>query len=765
MYSTLTFTVPSRSPMNQQDSQKQLRAALPLLSTNSQTWTLPRSESQPSLSTTTTAATTSFITSQKKQLGLHSWEGNNTVPYHNQQSAFFSPCPDAEQTPIPTPTEEAGTTSWMQDLDSDYELNYCINNNNNAMIDTDPATMTNQSTSQRRQQPLRQDSKSSNNHNNESRNNHHANIRLLSPRDPTSTSHTGSRGRRFFLPMSRSTSFLETRKFSLSNLFSSSSNNNQDTILLRDDKDDATTTATANDTNNNTKPTHSMFSLPSPPPDEGISCPSPLTKCQLFAVTAIAATHQPTSLPIPPTSLPLVRTQSIHLNRLQQPSHQQQTLTHPPPPPPLPPRHQHNDPHLLQITRSEPTAFSSLDSPMNTGTATANVTATTTATIRTSVDLSTLITVPTKVHIDHMGKDERSKILAALQLAIERAQAYRDELLQKDHALVTSGHATTTTTTHVAYQQKKESYQDYQNGYIDKDTNHMHQLHQQQQQQQQQQGNTNNQRHHYNDLHNNLHPHFQNHHYHPPLSPGPGMMATTGSSSPSAPSYSPHHHLPQAHSYHHGQGYQQKYQHPQHFQHFPYLSKCSCGCDPSSIHSTPPTLATTTAQHHPNHYHGSHSSSVPIPCSTIEMLLRASAQSTEARAVEEQRNMIRTKWAAILYTVISTLGILFACALDEKTSDRITFVVMYLLGLIVPIYALVDFGITRFQRSRKTTTNTSTTTTAVVTANATSNVTVTTNGIISGGDSAAASNAPHTDAKNLHGDEEAFHTGAFIHHI
>lgn len=79
---------------------------------------------------------------------------------------------------------------------------------------------------------------------------------------------------------------------------------------------------------------------------------------------------------------------------------------------------------------------------------------------------------------------------------------------------------------------------------------------------------------------------------------------------------------------------------------------------------------------------------------------------------------------------------------------------MYLLGLIVPIYALVDFGITRFQRSRKTTTNTSTTTTAVVTANATSNVTVTTNGIISGGDSAAASNAPHTDAKNLHGDEE-----------
>ncbi|KAG0052941.1 hypothetical protein BGZ89_003051, partial [Linnemannia elongata] len=132
------------------------------------------------------------------------------------------------------------------------------------------------------------------------------------------------------------------------------------------------------------------------------------------------------------------------------------------------------------------------------------------------------------------------------------------------------------------------------------------------------------------------------------------------------------------------------------------------------------------------------------------MLLRASAQSTEARAVEEQRNMIRTKWAAILYTVISTLGILFACALDEKTSDRITFVVMYLLGLIVPIYALVDFGITRFQRSRKSTTTSSTTTTAVVTANAT----VTTNGIISGGASAGASNAPPTDAKNLHGDEE-----------
>ncbi|KAF9549254.1 hypothetical protein EC957_004554 [Mortierella hygrophila] len=134
------------------------------------------------------------------------------------------------------------------------------------------------------------------------------------------------------------------------------------------------------------------------------------------------------------------------------------------------------------------------------------------------------------------------------------------------------------------------------------------------------------------------------------------------------------------------------------------------------------------------------------------MLLRASARSTEARVVEEQRNMIRTKWAAILYTVISTLGILFACALDEKTSDRITFVVMYLLGLIVPIYALVDFGITRSQRLRETTTTTTTTTTAAAAVAA--SATATTNGITSGGAIAGASNAPPTDAKNLHGDEE-----------
>ncbi|KAG0282990.1 hypothetical protein BGZ97_008745, partial [Linnemannia gamsii] len=160
----------------------------------------------------------------------------------------------------------------------------------------------------------------------------------------------------------------------------------------------------------------------------------------------------------------------------------------------------------------------------------------TAATIRTSVDLSTLITVPTKLHIDrhNLGRDERSKILASLQLAIERAQTYRDDLLQQEPALLSTitGHTTTTTATQFAYQQKQQGFQDYQNSYIDNDINQ--QQHQYQQEQQQQQ--------------------------------------------------------------------------------------------------------------------------------TIEMLLRASAQSTEARAVEEQRNMVRTKWAAILYTAISTLGILFACA-------------------------------------------------------------------------------------------------------
>ncbi|KAG0209572.1 hypothetical protein BGX33_005467 [Mortierella sp. NVP41] len=165
---------------------------------------------------------------------------------------------------------------------------------------------------------------------------------------------------------------------------------------------------------------------------------------------------------------------------------------------------------------------------------------------------------------------------------------------------------------------------------------------------------------------------------------------------------------------------------------------------------------------------------MPVPCPAIEMLLRASAQSTEARAIEEQRNMIRTKWAAILYTVISTLGILFACALDDKTSDRITFVVMYLLGLIVPIYALVDFGITRSQRLRDATatailvTNNTGTATSAATATATATTTATTTATATAATAAAsAANATSTDAKakNRLVDEQAFHTGAFIHHI
>ena len=70
----------------------------------------------------------------------------------------------------------------------------------------------------------------------------------------------------------------------------------------------------------------------------------------------------------------------------------------------------------------------------------------------------------------------------------------------------------------------------------------------------------------------------------------------------------------------------------------------------------------------------------------------------------------------------------------------------------MPIYALVDFGITRSQRLRETTTTT--TAAAAVAGSATE----TTNGITSSGTSADASNAPPIDAKNLHGDEEVRRT-------
>ncbi|KAF8933889.1 hypothetical protein BGZ47_010602, partial [Haplosporangium gracile] len=120
-----------------------------------------------------------------------------------------------------------------------------------------------------------------------------------------------------------------------------------------------------------------------------------------------------------------------------------------------------------------------------TATATATATTTTAAIIRTSVDLSTLLTVPTKIHVDRMDRDERFKILASLQLAIERAQAYRDELLQQDAALLSGGN-TTVTPTQFTYQQQTQTFQDYQNSYIDKDTNHQHHQLQLQLQQQQQ---------------------------------------------------------------------------------------------------------------------------------------------------------------------------------------------------------------------------------------------------------------------------------------
>ncbi|KAG0281271.1 hypothetical protein BGZ95_005413, partial [Linnemannia exigua] len=108
--------------------------------------------------------------------------------------------------------------------------------------------------------------------------------------------------------------------------------------------------------------------------------------------------------------------------------------------------------------------------------------------------------------------------------------------------------------------------------------------------------------------------------------------------------------------------------------------------------------------------------------------------------------------------------------LDEKTSDRITFVVMYLLGLIVPIYALVDFGITRSQRLRDTATAAAAAaaTAAVAVAASSSSNNSNNNSNInnnSNNDLHSSANATKAETKNRLADEEAFHTGAFIHHI
>ncbi|KAF9121207.1 hypothetical protein BGW39_010768 [Mortierella sp. 14UC] len=282
-------------------------------------------------------------------------------------------------------------------------------------------------------------------------------------------------------------------------------------------------------------------------------------------------------------------------------------------------------------------------------------------TTTTSVDLSTLITAPTKVHIDHMGTDERSKILASLQLAIERAQAYRDELLDKDREDL-RGSRTGGTQGQGAYFQQEQ--QQMEHGYYQDASylgNNMNEAkhHQRQRQYQNHNNNSQNQDHqqhqHYNDLHNNMHPYFQNHHYHPPLSPGPGTAATCMS----APSYS---------------------------------------------------------SHYNPHQH----------------------------------------------------------ALDEKSSDRITFVVMYLLGLIVPIYALVDFGITRSQRLRDTAASAAASVAAAMAVtsgggggtNSSNNASLAiknNNSATAASTNTSSSASASTETKNR--DEEAFHTGAFIHHI
>ncbi|KAF9901827.1 hypothetical protein EC991_005622 [Linnemannia zychae] len=131
-----------------------------------------------------------------------------------------------------------------------------------------------------------------------------------------------------------------------------------------------------------------------------------------------------------------------------------------------------------------------------------------------------------------MGRDERSKILASLQLAIERAQAYRDEILDKDREVLHGG-ATGKTQGHGTYFQQEQQqnnhgyYQD--TGYPGNNMNEAkhHQYQRQYQSHNKNNRNENHQQHqHYNDLHNNIRPHFQNHHYHPPLSPGPGTAST-----------------------------------------------------------------------------------------------------------------------------------------------------------------------------------------------------------------------------------------------
>lgn len=51
--------------------------------------------------------------------------------------------------------------------------------------------------------------------------------------------------------------------------------------------------------------------------------------------------------------------------------------------------------------------------------------------------------------------------------------------------------------------------------------------------------------------------------------------------------------------------------------------------------------------------------------------------------------------------IINSRAFFLCIKMDEKLTDRITFGVMYVLGMIVPIYALVDYCITSSQSETK----------------------------------------------------------------
>ncbi|KAF9926223.1 hypothetical protein FBU30_004150 [Linnemannia zychae] len=150
---------------------------------------------------------------------------------------------------------------------------------------------------------------------------------------------------------------------------------------------------------------------------------------ELYSTSAITTT---VSLPTSPNSSPLAHKKSEYHNRHQyrrhhqEGQHQHQRITQHP--------YQYND--ALQFQKADHLDLATAPENNFPSLVISSETVFTPTSSQASLDLPTLLTAPTKVHIDRMGSDERSKILASLQLAIERAQAYRNELLEKDSSLL-----------------------------------------------------------------------------------------------------------------------------------------------------------------------------------------------------------------------------------------------------------------------------------------------------------------------------------------